>query len=351
MATPTPTPTKPSSKNPKLPWRRLAWYALFSGITFLLVSGLMMYAYLIRHRDEPETIGVSFSQYQAEQYKMDWREAFIGTLDDLQFKHYRLAAYWNRIEPAPDRYDFSETDWMLDEAAKRGAKVKLVIGQKLIRVPECFYPDWLNRKNPDLVEERVNKMLATVVNRYKNHPAIEGWQVENEFLLYSFGDCPAANLSNTKLRREIATVREADPSIPITLTQSNQFGFPAIGPHTEYYGFSMYRKVWNKALGYSTYPQRGIYNWWKAATIETYWPTTVTIHELQAEAWGPRGNEALSYEESQKSMSLDQLKDNIAYARETNIKRFDLWGAEWWWAMKQQGHPEYWDYIRSLNAR
>lgn len=118
---------------------------------------------------------------------------------------------------------------------------------------------------------------------------------------------------------------------------------------TEYYGFSMYRTVWNSTMGYYVYPQRGIYNWWKAAIIEVLHPgTTATIHELQGEAWGPRGNEHLSHDEAQRSMSLAKLQDNILYARETNIKRFDLWGAEWWYAMKLEGHTEYWDYIREL---
>lgn len=318
-------------------------------LVLIILSFLLMALFILRHWKEPEKIGVSFSQYQAERYGMDWRSAYTAVLDDLQFKHLRLAAYWDQLEPQPGQYDFSQTDWMLDEAAKRGAKVKLVIGQKLIRVPECYYPVWLDKNNPTLVADRANLMLAEIVRHYKDHPALESWQLENEFLLHSFGECPTKNLTTQALRRELATVRGLDPKTPIILTQSDQWGWPIVGPMTEFYGFSMYRTVWNSTFGYYKYPQRGIYNWWKAAVIEALHPgTTATIHELQGEAWGPRGNEHLSYQEVQRSMSINQLKDNVAYARETNIRRFDLWGAEWWYAMKQQGYPEYWDYIRSL---
>lgn len=306
-----------------------------------------MWHYTVKHRNDPEVVGVSFSQIQAERFGSDWRANYLALLDDLQVKHLRLAAYWDRIEPGPDRYDFSETDWMLDEAAKRGARVKLVIGQKLIRYPECFYPSWLDRHNPDQVSTRVNKMLATVVNRYKTSPALESWQLENEFLLHTFGECPAQNLTNSQLRRELATVRAADPQHPIILTQSNQVGLPAFGPNADYFGFSLYRKVWNSTTGYFTYPQRGLFNWWKAALIETYRPTTVTIHELQGEAWGPRGNEYLTWDEASQSMNPVRLADNVAYARESQIKRFDLWGSEWWyWLKSSQRHSEMWDAAR-----
>ncbi len=350
-----PTNNHPDITSETLPVKKRTWWQRWLKrvgiglLIFLLVSAVLMFVYLYRHRNESETIGVSFSQYQAERYGMDWRAAYVAILDELQFKHLRLPAYWDQIEPQPGEYDFSQTDWMLDEAVKRGAKVKLVIGQKLIRVPECYYPAWLDKNDTNLVADRVNIMLAEVVKRYKDHPALESWQLENEFLLHSFGECPTKNLTTKALKRELQTVRSIDNKTPIILTQSDQWGWPIVGPMTEYYGFSMYRTVWNSTMGYYVYPQRGIYNWWKASVIETLHPgTTVTIHELQSEAWGPRGNEHLNHEEAQRSMSLAKLQDNVLYARETNIKRFDLWGAEWWYAMKLEGHIEYWDYIKGL---
>lgn len=333
---------------------KLSWKKIFLGCCLVfaatvLVSGYLMWRFYDRHHREPEVIGVSYSQHQAEQYGMDWRPGYLALLDDLKFKHFRLAAYWDRIEPAPDRYDFSETDWMLDEAAKRGAKVKLVIGQKLIRVPECYYPGWINRDDPNIVEERVNKILKVVAERYKNHPALESWQLENEFLLHNFGDCPRGNFTQAKLTRELKTLQSVDTSHPIILTQSDQYGFPVLGPIADFYGFSMYRTTWNSSTGYFRYPQRGAYNWWKASIIEAFKPTTVTIHELQTEAWGPRGNQYLTYDEASRSMGPEKLLDNIAYARETNIKQFDLWGAEWWyWLKERQNHPEIWETVRSV---
>ncbi len=326
----------------------LKWSAIIA-VIFTILSVALMISFAQRHQSDREVIGVSFSQVQAERFGLDWRAAYIATMDELGFRHLRLATYWDRIEKSPGQYDFSELDFMVHEAEKRDTKIKLVVGQKVIRWPECFYPGWLDRNNSSEVADRTNALIATTVERYKNSPAIETWQVENEFLLKTFGVCPKANLTNAALQREIQTVRQHDHSHPIELTQSNQNGFPAIGPNADFFGFSMYRVVHNDVFGYFIYPQTGIYNWWKAALIEAYRPTTVTIHELQGEAWGPTGNEKLSWEEAMKSMNPAQLRDNVAYARETRIKSMYLWGAEWWYYLKlMQNNPQMWDTARDI---
>ena len=319
---------------------------------FFAVSVILMTFFYVRHKDDTEIIGVSFSQVQADRFGINWRDAYIATMDELGFRHIRIATYWDRIEKSSGEYDFSELDFMVQEAEKRNVKLKVVVGQKVIRWPECFYPAWLDKNNPELVAEKTNALISETVKRYKNSPAVETWQVENEFLLKTFGECPKQNLTNEALAQEIETVRTLDPTRPIELTQSNQNGFPFLGPSTETFGFSMYRVVHNNVFGYYVYPQTGRYNCWKAALIEAYRGTRVTIHELQGEAWGSRGNEELSWEEAQRSMNPEQLRDNLTYARQTQIKTMYLWGAEWWyWLKETQGRPEMWETVKAEVAR
>lgn len=309
-----------------------------------------MAGFVIRHRNDPEIIGVSFSQVQAERYGIDWREAYSATLNELGFKHIRVATYWDRLEPSPGQYDFSELDFMFNEAERHDAKIKLVVGQKVIRHPECYYPTWLDAKNTDEVAGRANAMIRAVAERYKRHPALESWQLENEFLLKSFGVCPPTNLTNARLKAELATLRSVDSTRPIELTQSNQVGFPVFGPNSEQFGFSMYRTVWNNRLGYFVYPQTGTFNWWKAALIEATRGTRVTIHELQAEAWGKVGNEYLPIADAYQSMNPEKLNENIDYARSTNIKTMYLWGAEWWyWLKAHQNQPAMWQAVAAIS--
>jgi len=340
------------TKNPN-PANSTKWYSkylkiILVSLLFLIgLSIILMFRFWIINRNTQEVIGVSFSQVQAERYGSDWRQNYVSVLDDLGFKHIRVAAYWDRLEPSPGIYDYSETDYMVAEAKKRGAKLTMVIGQKSLRVPECYYPSWLDKNDAALVAENANKMLKEVVDHYKNETTIEAWQLENEFLLKSFGDCPAQNLNNDALKKELATVRSADSSRPIIITQSNQTGFPVFGPLAEVFGFSMYRWVWSP-YGYYRYPQTGIYNWWKAAIINAYTGNEIKVHELQAEAWDYTGNENLEFGRSQATMNPTQLLENIEYARQTQIKRIDLWGSEWWYALKQQGYPQMWQAVQQL---
>ncbi len=331
---------------------KLKWALAVIGGCFLIfwvVSAVLMAAFWAKHHSEPEVIGVSFSQKQAERYGVDWRANYTALLSELGFKHLRVAAYWDRIEPSQDQFDFSELDWMVAEAAKYDAKLTVVVGQKNIRYPECYYPDWLDRNNQVEAGKRAKAMVTKTVQHLKGNAAIEAWQVENEFLLRSFGECPSDNLNRQQLKDEIAIVRTLDPSRPIVLTQSDQFGFPTFGPFGDFFGFSMYRWSYREDFGYFRYPQPGAYNWFKAAWVEALTAQQVKVHELQAEAWGKTGNEYLPLEEQFKTMNPAQLRDNIQYARDTQIRRFDLWGAEWWyWLKVSKGQPAMWDEVKAL---
>lgn len=326
---------------------RIIKYVLILTLIFIGISSLLMLRFWLHSRAQKEQIGVSFSQVQAERYGSNWQKNYTELMDDLGFRHIRVAAYWDRLEPKPGIYDFSQTDYMVTEAQKRGAKLTMVIGQKSLRVPECYYPSWLDKNNSELVHAESLKMLQAVVEQYKNNPTIEAWQLENEFLLKVFGDCPGQNLNSKALQAEYDLVKRLDNSRPIVITQSNQSGFPVRLPYGDMFGFSMYRWVWGP-VGYFRYPQSGIYNWWKAALINYYTGSDIKIHELQAEAWGKIGNEHLATNEAFKTMNPQILADNIEYARQTQIRNFDLWGSEWWYHLKQSGHPQMWNAIKAL---
>ncbi len=321
---------------------------------FVIISSLLMWRFARIEAKKPEVLGVTFSQVQAERFGSDWRANYIATLDDLGFRHLRLIAYWDRTEPSPGHYDFSELDWMIAEAKKRDAHVTLEVGQRGLRYPECFYPGWINSQNPKEVSQAVNVYIQTVVERYRTDPTIEAWQLENEFLLHDFGQCPKQNMTSSALRDELKTLQSVDKTRPIVITASNEFGLPVFGPTATDFGFSMYKIVWNQLThsSYFTYPQPGIYNWWRASLVSFFRNQDIRVHELQAEPWGPVGNENLTSTEAYRSMNPKQLARNIDYARSTKISRIDLWGAEWWWYMKTRYHDDaMWQAVKSLPKR
>lgn len=317
----------------------------------VVFSILLMWRFARIEAKKPEVLGVTFSQVQAERFGSDWRANYIATLDELGFRHLRLIAYWDRTEPEQGKYNFNELDWMLAVAKERGAHVTLEVGQRGLRYPECFYPSWVNSHDPAVVKPAVNAYTKTVVDRYKNNSTIEAWQLENEFLLHSFGQCPKQNMNSTALQQELTTLRSVDKIHPVVITASNEFGLPILGPVASDFGFSMYKVVWNQLThrSYFTYPQPGMYNWWRASMVSFFRGQNIRIHELQAEPWGPVGNEKLSPTEAARSMTPALLKRNLDYARSTRIRRIDLWGVEWWWYMKTHYKDDaMWQAVKAL---
>ncbi len=295
--------------------------------------------------------GVTFSKSQAEYLGLDWRKTYLATLDDLGVRAVRLSAYWNDIEATPGAmHDFSELDWMVNEASKRNARIILAVGRRLPRWPECHDPKWIAEQDESSKEKLLRGFVWAVVDRYKNNPSIAMWQVENEYFLNLFGECPRAD--KEQFAREVALVRSLD-SRPILVTDSGELStWRKPAPFGDYLGTTMYRVVWNKFIGYWRYTYLlppAVYRW-KAALVGK--PIDHMIGaELQAEPWAPNGLLALAPGEYKKSLDAKQFAANVDFARRTGIPEHYLWGVEYWyWLKEKQNDAMLWDAAKQLFA-
>lgn len=293
--------------------------------------------------------GVVFSQKHSQQLGLDWQKNYLAILDDLGAKHLKLVAYWDLIEPEDDNYDFSDLDFQIEEAEKRGAKILLVIGRKVPRWPECHIPGWAQELEQGKLDSQLLEYIKKVVNRYKDSKAIWAWQVENE-PFFPFGECP---LPDKKfLKKEIALVRSLDDKDrPVVVTESGElplwFSAAQLG---DIVGHTLYRKVWVRPLKmYFTYPLPPVYYARKAWLIEKIFDKKVICVELQAEPWGPVLLYDLSLAEQKKTMNLERFKNIINYAKNTGEDTFYLWGAEWWfWLKERTANPKIWEEAKKL---
>ena len=174
-------------KSLKIIRTKLALFLLFPAI-FALAS---IWSYInFPDMSRQSYFGVSFSAKYAEELGVNPREAYLEILDGLGVRHIRLMSYWDRIEPSRGNYHFTELDWQLSEARKRGVKVTLALGVRQPRYPECHYPPWLGENlNREQVQEASLSYVGQVVGRYRDHAAIMSWQPENEALNKGFGLC------------------------------------------------------------------------------------------------------------------------------------------------------------------
>ena len=296
------------------------------------------------------TWGVNFSEAGAEYLELDPQETYFAIIDDLGAKHIKLAVDWSAIETADEDYDFSSTDWYVKTAEAKGAKLILAIGMKTPRWPECHIPQWGLGLSEKEQQQQILEMLNKVVNRYKDSPALESWQVENEPLL-NFGSCPW--MDKDFLKQEIAYVKSLDSSHPIIVTDSGELStWTRVGDvGADIVGVTTYRTIWQPALkSYFTYfffP--AVFYHRRAEIINWFYHVPVIGSELQAEPWCAQSVMNTSIAEQTKSMNTKRLADNVKFARATGFDTFYFWGGEWWYWMKTvHNDPSMWNAAKKV---
>ena len=323
-------------------------FLLFGVVLALGVSALSLFAGFSREATDIQW-GVNFSKKHATALGLDWKEVYTALLDDLEVERMKVSFDWNDLELEQGEFSFEDADWQVAQAEQRGAELLLVVGMKTMRWPECHIPEWAKGLSKQEQQEEILQIIAAVVERYKDSPAVYAWQVENE-PLFPFGDCPWQD--RKFLEKEVALVKSLDASRPVVVSDSGELSFwlqaSRIG---DIVSTTMYRKVWFHEIGrYVEYPLPSLFYARKAAYVNKLFGKEVIVGELQAEPWGPG---KLLYdttiEEQDAAFDLTQFRKNIAYARKTGLKEFYFWGAEWWdWRTETANDPTFWEEARML---
>lgn len=315
-------------------------------VSLLITTNLISFVY-----PYPAQIkfGITFSTKYAGYLQLDWQKTYIQILDDLKVKNLRLLSYWDILESEKGKYDFSETDYMLNEAEKRGLKAILVLGVRQPRWPECHVPIWAKDLNLSDKRQKILQFIQTVVERYKGNQAIWAWQVENEPLLKSFGE-GCENPDKNFLKTEVEIVRSLSNK-PIVMTDSGELGFWITSMQmSDIFGTTVYRKVYDQWLGYMTYPIPPSFYSTKSNLVRSLFAKNnqkTIVAELQAEPWFVNGNLPPA-EQQAKLFRTEDLKNYTNFVRKTGFDEVYFWGVEWWYFMAAHGHPEYLEYAKTL---
>lgn len=320
-------------------------FIIVIAVFILILAAVYLYSVSLPREYKKIEWGATFSPPYASYLGLNWQEAYLAVLDELKVDWLRIPIYWHDVEKEDGLLDFSRLDWQIKEASQRGVNISLVIGQRVPRWPECWFPEWARNLGKEERGKRVLLLIERSVNRYKNEPAIKYWQVENEPLLGIFGECPPPD--SKFLKREIDLVKEIDDSRPVIITDSGELSsWQSIAELADILGVSMYRVVWNKYIGY--------FKWkWLAPSslyrIKAYLVKEkvdkVINTELQLEPWSPSGDITTTpVAEQMKSMNLDIFRENIAAAEKVQFSPSFVWGVEWWyWMKKVKNIPDFWE--------
>ena len=173
-------------------------------------------------------VGISFRPLQAQALGLDPHDAMAELLG-YPFPVIRLAAYWDRMEPAPGTFDPSWLDWQVDAAERAGKRIVICVGPvKAFGYPEFFVPaHQLPAPLPEgrlVTPETHRPLLAAgiefitrIIARYATRSQVIAWQVEHE-VADPLGMEHSWRLSAEFAAAEVAAARAADPSRPVLLT-------------------------------------------------------------------------------------------------------------------------------------
>lgn len=346
-------------KHIKAWWRKSTWnkvFAISMALIILWVASMYSIAlwYQVSVRNQPIQLGTTFVPAYATSLGLNPEETMDALLDDLNIRHLRLVSYWNQLEPSNGTYDFSMLDWQFEKAEAAGATVSLAIGLRQPRYPECHMPEWAEKMPDGEWQPRLERFIEAVIKRYKKSPALASYQLENEFFLKVFGECP--DFDRQRLINEYNLVKRLDPKHPVIISRSNNaIGTPIGEPVPDEYGISVYKRVWNANT--KRYFEYAIPSWYYAFLSGVQKITKdrdMVLHELQAEAWPPEGKfvTAVSLEEQNKSIDANRLEKRFKYGVDTGIREIYLWGSEYWYyRMVKLDDPSLWNVAKEQFSR
>ena len=149
-----------------------------------------------------KSLGKSIMPVGAYYYPEHWDSSEwapdLERMADLGFEFTHLGEFaWSMMEPEEGQFDFTWLDQVVDIASKNNLKV-------IMCTPTPTPPVWLTQKHPEILAvdqnyirqqhggrlhviynhpvylEYVEKIIRQMAERYGHHPAVAGWQLDNE---------------------------------------------------------------------------------------------------------------------------------------------------------------------------
>ncbi len=359
---------------PKLTRRKiLKWLLAFLGAIVLICARDAILQWTVRDpgRSPDLQIGTTFIKINAEHLGLDWRSAYQEILTDIGIKQIRIPIFWDQLEREPGKFDWADLDWQMQKAAKANAQVMLVVGHRVPRYPECYAPGWTTGLDEAAFKRSLFAMTETVVQHYRDHPALGAWQVENEPLakilgkIWGDGSCREIvpwMREEVQLVRRLADGRSDGRRIPTVVTYANA-PWPAaqlrktLTFESDVVAMTLFNKLYFRSPVFTGYIE--MFKLGPIATLRlAYQRSLITknkqelwIAEMQAEPWGPDGPYKFDKpEDADVTMNPVRLQQTWDYAVNGGASRVYLWGVEWCLSERDRGRRQMLDAVKGLVA-
>lgn len=137
--------------------------------------------------------------YFPEHWPRERWQTDLEQMAEAGIEYVRMGEFsWSRLEPEPDELDFEWLETVVDGIAERGMKAVLC-------TPTATPPKWLVDRHPEILQEepdgtvrafggrrhycfnseayheQTERIVSALAERFAEHPAVVGWQTDNEF--------------------------------------------------------------------------------------------------------------------------------------------------------------------------
>lgn len=295
-------------------------------------------------------IGTTFNHLDFAYLGLDPKKS-LDTALSMNFSYIRLNSYWNRIEPEPNNYQFSNLHSLLEKCQQAQQKVVLTVGVKAPRWPEFHWPDYIPPEHRNLghtaAQNKLLQFIDTTVNACQKFSCITHWQVENEPLNKRFLE--KKKIPFDFLKKEVSLVRSLDQRPIIINLWGNRIRRRLLSQAeklADVIGLNIYqRRFVIKVLGRSIY--RGpCPSYKRLAKILSESQHPVWVTELQAEPW--EIDEAAYFSQNPGSLSPAKLRANFKLVKKLPVEQVLLWGLKYWLWQAKQGNDQYLDVVENL---
>ncbi len=168
-------------------------FALLPAALLALLAGAL--------RAQPQTLPPEFLFGASTYPELQTREEWNQMLDVFQKAHFKVVrvseSSWGNLETAPGKYNFGWLREYLDDVQRHGMKA-------ILGTSSYIAPQWLSAKNPDMLvqtqpglkvhpmarkaaclnhplyRKAVRSYVLALGKAFKDHPAVIGWQLDNE---------------------------------------------------------------------------------------------------------------------------------------------------------------------------
>lgn len=332
-------------------------------VFFAVIGAILIYLFIGLPKNYPnKQLGFTWSRTYARHLGLDSQKAFEEALAAFTPAIVRLPSYWSELEPSPNVWKFEDLDQEMLAAQKAGAGVTLVVGAKQPRWPECWFPQWVKELDTQTRDQKQLEYVTHVVERYKNHPALISWQVENEPTFFgSFGDCEYFDQSI--FPKEVELVRSLDEKHEITSTVSGELSLWHVPVKVDVLGTSVYRTVLTPGGMRWHYPYWLLPPWFyhrKETLLQALslkgrlfsMPSRMYVSEYQMEPWTNGDITTSTQAEREKTFDVNAMQEHTDYLFQLRADTVLVWGVEWWYWMKEKQHDSrYWDLGKELFSR